>query len=57
MCVIFRIYSDPSSNNNKDMISLQKTNSCLLENNTKMSANDEANVNSQMSRKCKEENV
>ena len=56
MCVIFLIYSDPSSNVNKNMISLQKTNSCLLENYTKVSGNDEADVNNQMSRKYNEEN-
>ena len=56
MCVIFLIYSDPSSNTNKNMI-LQKTNSCLLENNTKVLGNDEADVNNQMSRKYKEENI
>ena len=39
------------------MISLQKTNSCLSENNTKVLGNDEANVNIQMSRKYKEENI
>ena len=39
------------------MISLQKTSSCLLENNTKVLGNDEANVNNQMSRKYKEENI
>ena len=57
MCVIFLIYSDPSSNTNKNMISLQKTNSCLLENNTKVSGSDEVDVNNQMSRKYKEENI
>ena len=41
---------------NKNMISLQKTNSCLLENNTKVLGNDEADVNNQKSRKYKEEN-
>ena len=56
MCAIFLIYSDPSANMNKNTISLQKTNSCLLENNTKVLGNDEADVNNQMSRKCKEEN-
>ena len=45
MCVFFRIYSDPSSNMNKNTISLQKTNSCLLENNRKVLGNDEADVN------------
>ena len=56
-CVIFLIYSDPSANMNKNMITLQKTNSCLLENNGKVQGNDEADVNNQMSRKCKEENI
>ena len=57
MCVIFRINSDTSSDMNKNMISLQKTNSCLLENNTKMLGNDEAEVKNRMSRKYKEENI
>ena len=57
MCVIFLIYSDPSANMDKNMITLQKTNSCLLENNGKVLGNDEADVNNQMSRKCKEENI
>ena len=39
------------------MISLQKTNSCLLENNAKVLGNDEADVNNQKSRKYKEENI
>ena len=42
---------------NKNMISLQKTNSCLLENNRKVLGNDEADVNNQKSRKYKEENI
>ena len=42
---------------NKNTISLQKTNSCLLENNTKVLGNDEADVNNLMSRKYKEENI
>ena len=41
---------------NKNMISLQKTNSCLLENNTKVLGSDEADVDNQVSRKYKEEN-
>ena len=53
MCVIFLIYSDPSANMNKNTISLQKTNSCLLENNTKVLGNDEADVNNQMSENIK----
>ena len=32
-------------------------NSCLLENNTKVLGNDEVDVNNQMSRKYKEENI
>ena len=39
------------------MISLQKTNNCLLENNTKVLGNDEADANNQMSRKYKAENI
>ena len=39
------------------MISLQKTSSCLLENNTRLLGNNEADVNNQMSRKYKEENI
>ena len=57
MCVIFRIYSDPTSNMNKNMLGSQKMNSCLLENDTKVLGSDEADVNNQMSRKYKEENI
>ena len=39
------------------MISLQNTSNCLLENNTKVLDNDKADVNNQMSRKYKEENI
>ena len=39
------------------MISSQKTSSCLLENNTRVLDNNEADVNNQMSRKYKEENI
>ena len=42
---------------NKNMISLQKTNSCLLEHKTKVLGNDGADVNNQMSRKYKDENI
>ena len=35
------------------MISLQKTSSCLLENNTKVLGNNEADVNNQISRSIK----
>ena len=37
------------------MTSLQKTNSCLLENNIKVLGNDEADVNNQMSQKYRGE--
>ena len=57
MCVMFLVYSEPSANTNKNVISLQKTNICLLENNTKVLRNDEAEENNQMSRKYKEENI
>ena len=57
MYVIFLIFSDPSANMNKNMITLQKTNSCLLENNRKVLGNDEADVKNQMRQKCKEENI
>ena len=36
------------------MISLQKTSSCLSENNARVLGNNEADVNNQMSRKYKE---
>ena len=39
------------------MTSLQKMSSCLLENNTSVLGNNEADVNNQMSRKYKEENI
>ena len=42
---------------NKNMISSQKANSCVLENNTKVLGNDEADVNNQKNRKSKEENI
>ena len=57
MCVIFLIYSDTSANMSKNMITSQKTNSCLLEYNGKVLGNDEADLNNQMSRKYKEENI
>ena len=41
----------------QNMISLQKTSSCLLENNTKVLGNDEADVNNQKGQKYKEENI
>ena len=37
----------------KNMISSQKMSSCLLENNTRVLGNNEADVNNQMSRKYK----
>ena len=42
---------------NKNTISLQKMNSCLLEKNAKVLGNDEAVVNNQMSRKYKEKDI
>ena len=42
---------------NINMISLQKASSFLLESNTRVLGNDEADVNNQMSRKYKEENI
>ena len=52
------IYSDQSANMNKNMITLQITNSYLLKNNTtNVLSNNEADVNNQMSRKYKEENI
>ena len=56
MCHISNLFR-PISEHKKNMISLQKTSSCLLENNTKVLGNDEANINNQMSRKYKEENI
>ena len=53
----FEFIQTPSSKMNKHMISLLKANRCLLENNTKVLGNDEADVNKQMSRKYKEENI
>ena len=41
----------------KNMISLQKTSSCLLENNIRVLGNNDADVHNQMSRKYKEENI
>ena len=41
----------------KNMISSQKTSSCLLENNTRVLGNNEADVNNQMSQKYKEEHI
>ena len=38
-------------------MSLQKKNSCLLENNANVLGNDEVDRNNQMSRKYKEENI
>ena len=41
----------------KNMISSQKTSSCLSENNTRVLGNNEAEVNNQMNQKYKEENI
>ena len=56
MCYISNLFR-PIIKHEQNMISLQKTNSCLLENNTKALGNYEADVNNQMSRKYKEENI
>ena len=56
MCYISNLFR-PISKHEQNMITLQKTNSCLSENNGKVLGNDEADVNNQMSRKCKEENI
>ena len=41
----------------KNMISSHKTSSCLSENNSRVLGNNEADVNNEMSRKYKEENI
>ena len=56
VCYISNLFR-PFIKHEQNMISLQKTNSCLLENNTKVLGNDEADVSNKMSRKCKEENI
>ena len=56
LCYISNLFR-PIISHKQNIISLQKTNSCLLENNTKVLGNDEADVNNQMSRKYKEENI
>ena len=56
MCYISNLFR-PISKHEQKYDCLQKTNSCLLENNTKVSGNDEGDVNNQMSRKYKEENI
>ena len=57
MCVIFRIYSDSIIKHEQKYDQFTETNSWLLENNTKVLGNDEADVNNQMSRKYTEENI
>ena len=56
MCYISNLFR-PISKHEQKYDQLTKTNSCLLENNTKVLGNDEADVNNQMSRKYKEGNV
>ena len=53
VCYISNLFR-PISKHEQNMITLKKTNSCLLENNGKVLGNDEADVNNQMSQKCKE---
>ena len=57
MCYIFNLFRPISKHEQKYDHLTKKTNSCLLENNGKVLGNDEAEVNNQMSRKCKEENI
>ena len=56
MCYISNLFR-PISKHEQKYDQLTKRNSCLLENNTKVLGNDEADVNNQMSRKYKEENI
>ena len=55
MCYISNLFR-PIIKREQKFDQLTKTNSCLLENNTKVLGNDEADVNNQMSRKYNEEN-
>ena len=57
MCVIFLIYSDPSANMNKYAFSFSKNEQLLVRKQYKVLGNDEADINNQMSRKYKEENI
>ena len=56
MCYISNLFR-PISKHELKYDQLKKTNSCLSENNTKVSGNDEADINNQMSRKYKEETL
>ena len=56
MCYISNLFR-PISKHKQKYDQFTKTSNCLLENNTKVLDNDEADVNNQMSRKYKEENI
>ena len=56
MCYILNLFRSIIKHEQK-YDQFTKTSSCLLENNTKVLGNDEADVNNQMSRKYKEENI
>ena len=56
MCYISNLFR-PIIKHEQKYDQLTKTNTCLLENNTKVLGNDEVDVNNQMSRKYKEENI
>ena len=56
MCYILNLFRSIIKHEQK-YDQFTKTSSCLLEYNTKVLANDEADVNNQMSRKYKEENI
>ena len=55
-CYISNLFR-PISKHEQKYDQLTKNESCLLENNTNVLGNDEADVNNQMSRKYKEENI
>ena len=56
MCYISNLFR-PIIKHEQKYDQFTKTNIFLLENNTKVLGNDEADVNNQMSRKYKEENI
>ena len=56
MCYISNVFR-PIIKHEQKHDQLTKTNSCLLENNTKVLGNDEADVNNQIGQKYKEENI
>ena len=56
MCYISNLFR-PISKHEQKYDHLTKNEQLLVENNGKVLGNDEADVNNQMSRKCKEENI